>query len=516
MRKIREILRLKLDAKLSNRETARSCKTSASVVHEYLGRFRVSGLAWPLPEELDDETLEKRLFPGEPTRQVDVEPDWEHVHRELRRRDCHMTLMLLWEEYRGDHPEGYQYSWFCEKYEAYRSQLEPTMRQVHRFGEKCFVDYAGDTVPVVCSSTGEVRPAQVFLGVLGASNYTYAEAAWSQDSPSWLMAHVRMLRYFDGVPRIVVPDNLKSGVKSPDYYEPEINPAYQELAEHYGFAVLPARVVHPKDKAKVESGVLHAERRILAKLRNRTFYELSELNQVIGQELDALNERPFQKLPGSRRSWFEERERPTLLPLPPRPYEVAEWKKARVNVDYHIEVDSHYYSVPYTLLREMVEVRLTPTTVEILHRGKRVASHRRSYVKGWPTTVPEHMPSHHRAMAEWTPERIRTWAAQTGIEMTRMTEALMASRQVPEQGFRACLGLLRLTKRYPAERLEAACRRALGLGAVSLKSVRSILERGLEQQPLPSDHTTVEIPRLHENVRGADYYCKTERNTDPC
>lgn len=506
MRKIKEILRLKFDLGMTHREIARSCKTSASVVSRYVGRFKVSGLPWPLPESLDEETLEKRLFPGEPGQRAEVEPDWAWVHRERRRRDCHLTLELLWEEYRQEHPQGLSYSWFCEQYQHYLRQVDPVMRQVHRFGEKCFVDYAGDTLPIVNPTSGEVRRAQVFLGVLGASNYTYAEACWSQDSPSWLGAHVGMLSFFGGSPRILVPDNLKSGVKSPDYYEPEVNPAYQQLAQYYGFAVMPTRVGKPRDKAKAESAVLHAERQVLARLRHRELYSLGEANQAITELLKDLNQRPFQKLPGSRKSWFEEYERPALLPLPQRPYEVAEWKKARVNLDYHVEVEGHYYSVPYPLVRELTEVRLTATTVEVFHRGRRVASHQRSYQKGKATTVVEHMPSHHRVMAEWNPQRIRAWALKTGPQTAQMAEAIMASRPVPEQGFRSCLGLLRLSKRYEAQRLEAACQRALAVGAFSYKSVQSILEKGLDRLPLPTKESWVPVPRIHENIRGARYY----------
>lgn len=368
MRSIREILRLKHETDLSGRGIARSCNVSPSVVGEYLRRFQVSGLAWPLPLEVTDEELDRRLFPGEIRGRHDQEPDWAAVHRELRRKDVHVTLIVLWEEYRALHQDGYAYSWFCEKFHEYLGQIEPVMRQTHQFGRMAFVDYAGDTVPILDPATGEVRAAQVFLGVLGGSSYTFAEGCWSQDSPSWLTSHVNMMAYFGGSPKILVPDNLKSGVKSPDYYDPEINPAYQELAEHYNCAVVPARIRKPKDKAKVESAVLHAERQILARLRNETFYGLGELNEAIDGHLDALNERPFQKLPGSRKSMFLEYERPLLLPLPETAFEISERKKARVSVDYHVQVDGNYYSVPYTLLKEVVEVRLTVTTVELFFK----------------------------------------------------------------------------------------------------------------------------------------------------
>jgi transposase len=506
MRKIREILRLKLELGMTNREVARSCKTSASVVSGYVGRFKVSGLPWPLPPEMDEEALERRLFPGAPEGRGEVEPDWAQVHQEIRRRDAHVTLQVLWEEYRQAHPDGFGYSWFCERYQQYGRQVEPVMRQVHRFGEKGFVDYAGDTVGVVDPGTGEVRQAQVFVGVLGASNYTYAQGCWRQDIPSWLSAHVGMLSYFGGSPRILVPDNLKSGVQRPDYYEPGITPAYQELATYYGCAVVPARVRKPRDKAKVESAVLQVERQILARLRGRTFLGLGEFNRALWELLEEFNQRPFAKLPGCRRSWWEEHERPALLALPEHPYEVADWKRTRVGVEYHVEVDGHYYSVPYALLGEPVEVRVTPATVEVFHRGGRVASHRRSPQKGKATTLLEHMPSAHRAVAQWTAERIHTWALKVGPQTARMAAALMAARQVPELGLRSCLGLLRLSRHYQDQRLEAACQRALAVGAVSYQSVASILQKGLDRMALPGHEPVLLAPRLHENVRGAGYY----------
>jgi transposase len=475
-------------------------------VGEYVRRFQVSGLGWPLPPEVTDEELDRKLFPGEIRGRKDQEPDWAFVHRELRRKDAHVTLALVWEEYRAVHKDGYAYSWFCEKFHEYLGRIEPVMRQTHQFGRVAFVDYAGDTVPILDPSTGEVREAQVFLGVLGGSCYTFSEACWSQDSPSWLTSHVNMMAYFGGCPKILVPDNLKSGVKSPDYYDPEINPAYQEFANHYKCAVMPTRTRKPKDKAKVENGVLHAERQILARLRDETFYGLAELNEAIDVLLDALNDRPFQKLPGSRKSMFLESERPALLPLPETPFEISERKKARVNIDYHVEVDGNYYSVPYTLLKELTDIRLTFTTIEVFLNGVRVASHRRSYAKGIAVTVLEHMPSHHRFQTEWNAERIISWASQVGPNTALIAESIMAQRQVPEQGFRSCLGLMRLSKSYDATRFEAACLRALTLGAFSRKSVQSILQKGLDSQPLPYPQPAVPPPRLHDNVRGPGYY----------
>lgn len=503
MRKIREILRLRLSLGRSHREIAQACKISSSTVGECLGRFRVSGLPWPLPPELDDVALEKKLYRLEPSPSVKrPAPDWKWVMRELRKR--HVTLSLLWQEYREAHPDGYEYSWFCEAYAAWRGRQDLVMRQNHKLGEKCFVDYAGDTISVVNPETGEIRKAFVFVGALGGSSYTYAEAVCSQELPSWIASHVRMFAFFGGVPEVLVPDNLKTGVTKANYYEPDINLTYQEMAEHYRVAVLPARVRKPKDKAKVESAVLLAERWILAALRNRTFFSLEEVNEAISELLAKLNSRPFQKLPGSRRQIFEAEEKLILRPLPKEPYVFGQWKKARVNVDYHIEVEGHHYSVPYSLAREAVEVRMTGTMVEVFHAGRRVASHVRSYRRGVTTTVKEHMPPRHRNMTEWTPERILSWAAGIGPTVATLAGRIMESRQHPEQGFRACFGLLRLSSQYGKERLEAACSRALSVGACSYRSVHSILEKSLDRQL--SFPLSLRSAGHHENVRGSEYY----------
>lgn len=503
MRKIREILRLRFSLGRSHREIAQACKISTSTVGDCLGRFRVSGLSWPLTPELDDVALEKKLYHLEPSPSVKrPAPDWEWVMREIRKK--HVTLSLLWQEYREAHPDGYEYSWFCEAYGSWRGRRDLVMRQNHKLGERCFVDYAGDTASVVNPETGEVHKAFVFVGVLGGSSYTYAEAVWSQELPSWISSHVRMFAFFGGIPEVLVPDNFKTGVTKANYYEPDINLTYQEMAEHYGVAVLPTRVRKPRDKAKVESAVLLAERWILAALRNRTFFSLEELNEAISELLTKLNSRPFQKLPGNRRRIFEEEEKPVLRPLPKEPYIFGQWKKARVNVDCHIEVEGHHYSVPYTLAREAVEVRVTGTTVEVFHAGRRVASHPRSCRRGGTTTLKEHMPPRHRNLAEWTPERILSWAADIGPTVATMADRIMKSRPHPEQGFRACFGLLRLSRLYGKERLEAACSRALSVEACSYKSVHSILNRSLDRQT--SVPLSLRSAGYHENVRGSGYY----------
>ena len=505
MRKIKEVLRLRWANGLSKRKTAKSCGISRPAVDEYLRRAEEAGLSWPLPADLDDGALERLLFPAAPTLPAQVRglPDWSTINRELKRKG--VTLFLLWQEYRESHPQGYQYSWFCECYRAWQGQLDVVMRQDHRAGEKLFVDYAGQTVPVVDRFSGEIREAQIFVAVLGASNYTYAEATWTQGLPDWIGSHQRCFQYLGGVPEIVVPDNLRSGVSKAHRYEPDTNPTYQDMASHYGVAVLPARVRRPRDKAKVEAGVLVVERWILAMLRNRTFFSLAELNTAIRELLEKLNARTFKKLPGSRREHFVALDQPALQLLPAAPYVYAEWKKARVHIDYHVEVDGHYYSVPHALIKKQLEVRITKHTLECFHRGNRVASHRRSYHKGRHTTVPAHMPEAHRQAGDWSPERLAHWAAKMGPATEKLILTVLSARKHPQQAYRSCLGILRLGKAYGDDRLEAACRRALTLGSHSYKSIESILRHGLDKQPL-AEQTELTLPEDHDNIRGPSYY----------
>jgi transposase len=505
MRKIREVLRLRFEVGLSARQVAASVQIARSSVGEYERRLAAAGLSWPLPEGLSDTALERRLFPPPPPVPTDTRPipNWAVLHEELRRPG--VTLMLLWEEYRTAHPQGFAYSWFCEHYRDWAGKLDLVMRQTHRAGEKLFVDYAGQTVEIIDRATGEVRAAQIFVAVLGACSYTYAEATWTQTPPDWIGAHVRAFAFFGGVPELLVPDNLKSGVQRACRYEPDLNPTYAELAHHYGVAVLPARVRKPRDKAKAESGVQLVERWILAALRHRTFFSLAELNAAIAELLERLNDKPFKKLPGSRRSAFAQIDQPALRPLPAAPYVYATWKKVRVHIDYHVELDGHYYSVPYALVKQPLDARLTQRTVELFHKGNRVASHVRSSAKGRHTTIPEHMPKAHREYAEWTPQRLVRWAEQTGPATAGVIGQILRTRAHPQQGFRSCLGILRLAERYGNERLEAACRRALRLNACRYKSLASILERGLDRQPLP-EQTELTLPAAHDHVRGPGYY----------
>ena len=513
MRKIHTTLRLFFEAGLSIRAIARTLRISPSTVGEYLRRAQVAGLSWPLPEGMDERALEARLFPGAgvPAPARRAMPDWAHVHTERRRKG--VTLSLLWQEYKAEHPDGIHYSRFCERYRALRQHLDVVMRQSHRAGEKLFVDYAGHTAPVVDRESGELHQAQVFVAVLGASSYTYAEATWTQGLADWVGSHVRAFEFFGGCPELVVPDNLRAAVSRAHRYEPDTNPTYHDLARPYGVAVLPARVRRPRDKAKVEVGVQVVERWILAALRHRTCFSLAELNAAIAELLQRLNARALRKLPGSRRSLFDQLDRPALRPLPTERYVFAEWKKVRVNIDSHVEVAGHSYSVPHALARRPLDVRLTAHTVECLYRGQRVASHVRSSLKGRHTTADEHMPERHRRMGQWTPERFIRWAEKTGPHTATLITTVLGSRRHPQQAFRPCLGILRLAKSYGEARLEAAARRALAIGSHSYRSVESIPRfrhsgAGLAHRldGTASEPVEPDAPLVHHNIRGADYY----------
>lgn len=505
MRKIKEVLRLKYEFGRGHREIARSCGISHSTVLEYLRRAQAAGVAWPLPEELPESALEDRLFSSAAPPSSRPLPDFQRVYDELRRwRKYNLTLTQLWAEYKERQPDGYGYTQFCEHYRRWLGKLDYVMRQEHRAGEKLFVDYC-DGLSIVDATTGELTATQFFVAVWGHSNFTYAEASASQQLPCWIGSHVRAFEYFGCAPRALVPDNLKSGVKDACYYDPQINPTYAELAAHYGVAVLPARPYKPRDKAKAEAGVLVAQRWILAKLRHRTFFSVAEINAAIRELLEQLNAKTLRKLGRSRRELFEAADKPAAVILPQRRYEFAEWAKARVNIDYHVEAAKHNYSVPYRLLHAKLDVRLTAATVEVFHAGERVAAHARSYVVGGHTTRAEHMPPEHRKYAEWTPSRILAWAGKTGPSTAEVAGKIMAARAFPEQGYRACLGIMRLGQRYGAQRLEAACRRALRFNAASYRSIKSILALGLDRQVDGEAARQTTLP-FHENIRGGDYY----------
>lgn len=517
MRKIREVLRLKYNGR-SQREIASSVGVAVGTVSGQLRRAADAGMTWERAQSMTDAELEAALFrdAGRNVGASRAAIDYGHVHAELSRPG--VTLQLLWVEYqegvaaRGAGVKPYQYSQFCELYGAWRVRLRPSMRRVHRAGEKVFVDYSGRKPHIVNPQTGEVIAVELFVMVLGASNYTYAEATRTQRLHDFVGSTIRGLEFFGGVPEVMVPDQLRSAVKGPDRYEPDINSTCLEMAQHYGMTVIPARPRRPKDKAKVETGVLVVQRWILARLRNRTFFSLGELNQAIWELLDELNERPFQKLEGSRSSAFEKLDRPALRPLPAVRYELAERRVARVNIDYHVVYDFRYYSVPHGLVHEAVEVRATDVTLEIFHKGNRVATHRRSHApRGAAVTDPAHRPANHRDQV-WPPERLIAWGAKYGPAVATVIEQMLKRYVNPEQAYRACLGMMRTAEKYGATRMNAACQRALAVGVVGgpqRRAIEAILKRGLDQQTAPSVPER-SSPLQHENLRGGDYYDRKE------
>lgn len=503
MRHIKDILRLKHQHHLSVREIARSCGLPTSTVGDYVQRAHAAGLGWPLPEDLTDAQLTERLtsppISSEPA--VKPLPDWPVIHQQLGRKS--VTLQLLWEEYHQAHPEGYLYSRFCELYQRWAKTIDPVLRQVHQPGEKLFVDWAGQTVPIH-HTDGALSQASLFVAVQGFSNKLYAEAFPDQQLNSWISGHVRAFAFYGGVNRAVVPDNPKTAVIHADRYEPVLHRTYQEVAQHYGTVILPARPKKPRDKAKVETGVQIAQRQILAALRDLRFFNVGQLNEAIRPLLQKINAQPFQKLDGSRDSWFEAQERAALLPLPAQPFELATWSKAKVNIDYHVAVQKHYYSAPFSLVHRELDVRLTARIVELFLEGKRVAAHPRSDQPGKFTTLEEHRPKSHQRYLDWTPTRLVDWARTVGPQCAAVVEQILINKPHPEQGFRSCLGLLRLGKGVGHQRLEAACSRALRHQTCSYRSIKSILENRLDQQPEQAE-LALKSP-VHENVRGQIYY----------
>jgi len=504
MRKVREVLRLKHVLGLSYRKISEATGVGKTQVAEYARRAEAAGIRWPVPEGIDDVELERRLFPvlGDGGR---ARPaiDWPTIQYELKRRG--VTLLLLWQEYLAEQPTGYSYTRFCELHKIWRQTISATMRQTHLAGERLFVDWAGDTLGVIDPATGEEHRARIFVAALGASNYTYAEARWTETLPDWIGAHVNAFTAIGGVPQALVPDNLKAGITKPSRYEPGINRTYQDLADHYDCVVLPTRIVKPRDKAKVEVAVQIVERFVLAKMRNRTFFSLVELNTAIRECMAAINAKVMRRVGRSRAELLETLERPALKALPGEPYTYAEWKRARVAPDYHIEINDHFYSVPSKLIREIVQARITRATVEIFHNGTRIASHAFSAVRNRHTTITEHMPSAHRRYAEWTPARMMEEAGKVGPAAVALFEAIMKGKPHPEQGFRSCLGVISLVKSYGPARVEAACRRGNHVGSTTYGSIASILKHGLDKafaQEAPPDAP----PIRHGNIRGPDYY----------
>jgi transposase len=513
MRKTTEVLRLHAEG-FSQRQIAASAGVGKTTVAEYLARAEAAGISWPLPEGMDATALDAALFPAVAAEQVEAGrpvPDWREIHRQLKDPRHHVTLRLLWMEWKADNPEGWNYSQFCHHHRVWLGGQDVVMRLSYAGGQRMFVDFSGDKARYVDPSTGEVVEAEVFVSVLGASGLIYAEATRAQDLDSWLGAHINAWQAYGGVATVTVPDNLKSGVTKACWYDPEVNPSYLELANHFNTVVLPTRTAKPRDKAAVEAGVLAVERWVLAPLRNRTFHSLAELNAAIAERVAALNARTFRGEPTSRTELFAELERDHLGPLAKTRFELAHWKSATVHVDYHVDAgDGHYYSVPYRYVRRRVEVRMTSSTVEVFLSTTRIASHAREHGRRRYVTDPAHMPASHRAHAEWTPERLVAWAGKISDSTAALVEAVLASRPHPEHAYRATLGIIGLAKKYGNDRVDAACARALAAGAVSYTSVKSILAENLDRLPLPDAAPPAPPPPDHDNLRGADYYAGEE------
>ena len=499
MRKIREVLRLKHELGLGDRRIAQAIGSARSTVQECLRRAHEAGLAWPLPPELDEEALHARLYQRSVPLSRTPQPEFARIQAELRRPG--VTRLLLWQEYKAERPDGWQYSVFCDQYRRWLATQDVVLRQNHIPGDKVFVDYAGQTAAVINAATGEERQAQVFVAVLGASSYTFAEATWTQALPDWLGSHVRALEFFGGTPLAAVPDNLKSGVTKPHRYDPALNPAYQDFAEHYGLAILPARVRKPRDKAKVEVGVQVVERWILARLRNRRFFSLAELNAAIRLLMVELNDRPFRKREGSRASVFAAIERPALRALPATPYEYATWKKAKVHLDYHVEIERAYYSVPYALVGKTVEARLTANAIEIFHRQRLVARHLRARNRGQFVTLAAHRPERHSAVIDLTHERLRQRALAIGPATAEVLAQQLHRRVHPEESLRTSLGILRLARDFSPEALERAAERAIALKSFSYRALRTLIATPAVSEPVQST-----LPLEHDNVRGGKYF----------
>ena len=507
MRKLKEAARLLLEFKLGVRPIARACNVSTSTAHAYVDRLKELDVPYAEIAAMGDDELEELLFPKEEKAPAKPLPDFDYLSKEMTKPG--VTLQILYEEYRRDKPGGYERSRFYDLYRDWIKKADPVMRFNHKAGEKMFVDFSGDKAHYQDPATGKTIDAELYVAVLGASSYLFARAVADQTVENFVDCTIRAFEFYGGCTEYLVVDNLKSGVTHASYYEPDINRTFAAMAEHYHVAVLPARVKKARDKAKVESGVLQAQRRILACLRNRTFFNLAELNAAIAEETKKLNERPMTGIKKSRHDLYVEIDKPALRPLPKDRYTITAWKKATVHIDYHVDVEKTYYSAPYTLIGQKVDISYTHSIVEIYHRGKRVASHMRINKPGAFVTDRLHMPHDHRRFLEWTPERIKSWGEKIGPNTRMLMEAIMEHREHPEHGYRSCLGLIRLSKLYPPERVEQACLRALDLKAYNYKSVKSLLERGMEKL---NPEAKQKIIPLHSNVRGKNYYKEADHD----
>jgi transposase len=504
MRRIKECLRLYFELKVSQAAIARALQIARSTVGDYIERARKCGKPWAELNALNEEQMEALLFTGQQQKTDEPRPlpDWNEVHKELHSKS-YMTLRVLWEEYVKTHPDGYSYPRYIVLYRQWAQRLKVYMRQRHIGGEKLFVDYSGKKPKIRDFRTGEEREAELLVMAWGASQYIYAEAQESQQLPCWIMGHRRGYEYFGCAPHIEVDDNLKSAVTKACRYDPDVNLTFTEFATHYGVAVIPARPRKPKDKPKAENAVLLVQRWILACLRHRVFYSVAELNRAIIELLEVFNDKQMQRLPKSRRQLFEELDKPNALPLPAEPFVYREWSFPTVAFDYHIEVDHHFYSVPWTLAKKKVSVRTTENAVEVFHHQDRVALHLRSRAEYQYTTLTEHMPPAHQKYAEWTPARIFKWAQEIGPATHKLIEKVIKTKFHPQQGFRPSMGILRLGKTYGNDRLEAAAVIALTFGFVRVQQITDLLRNGRDKQAKQGPTATV---KNRVNIRGRGYY----------
>jgi len=516
MRKIRDVLHYRLDKNFSNRKTSSITGISHTSVAEYVKRFSDAGLSWPLPGDISDISLGEILFPKMPFKKPLPKEaiDFEYVHNELKKAGA--TLSMLYLEWIEQLPDGSElsYSQFCRRFRAYQKSLKISMRKTEVYGETAYVDYSGQTIDINLSTSGEVKTAQIFIGVLGGSNYTFCEATWSQRSQDWIGSHVRMFSYFGGVPRVIVPDNLKAAVTKADRFSPVINESYSALCRYYGTIVFPARARKPKDKPRAEAAVFLVQRWILFALRKRQFFSLEEANKAILVLLDKLNQKPFQKLAGSRYERWQEHEISALQPLPTIPYEFAEWGKARAGIDYHVQIQGHHYSIPYQLRGKEFEYRMTDTILDLIYRGKSVALHKRSYVLDQSTTSDLHRHPAHSAVQRWSVNETLEWAAEVGPNTVEILRNQLAKSNLYQIGYRTTQAMKSLAKLHGNSRLEEACTYAKNNTISSVPDIQKILAQQLDRLFASDESVTSTHEIEHENIRGAKYYDRLLNNVE--
>lgn len=500
MLKAREILRLKHQLGLSLREIGKSCNCGKTTVSEVLERAKAAGITWPIG--LSDKQLMSLLYPlVEQQKNPVPEPNMEYIFLEMKKK--HVTLMMLWEEYKNEHHDGIMYTQFCERYRKFKKVNQLEMHIEHKAGEEMQVDWAGTTLSYVDRGTGESHPAYIFVSVLPASNYPFAYAYGDTKLPNWIDAHVKAFEYFGGVPKVTIPDNTKTAVITPDLVDPLLNKTYHEMAQFYRTTLVPARSLKPKDKASDENMVGNISRRVIAALRNRRFFSLYEINQAIKQELNKFIHRSFQKIPGNRQIAFERIDKPALQSLPAKRYEFAEWKESKVAFNYHVEFEGFFYSVSFTYVGQPCSIRATIKTIEVFIAGERVAAHPRNFnpYKRY-TTLPEHMPESHKAIAGWNTDRFLSWAEKIGPHTRQLIQHVLESREYPVQTYRACMGIMRLSKSYPSEMMEKASQKALNQKTYSYKYISIILKQVTTDAGKPKAEKIIE----HANIRGSQAY----------